>query len=341
MQKNGRPKYPLRQRESCCNLEPGAFTWLKSNSYKENLKGLDSVRFRNPSSDHHVHLDVGCGPGNFLQEHLLPRLRPCRRVVAVDNSPYMLEYATRHCLEPEVTFDFMDIEQSDPQRILDTHDSFDRVFSFLTFHYVWDLPKAYRNVYNLLKDEGECLILYFTRTAITDVFQRLHEMEEWSAYTPFPAARTHGKELQGCAEGWPWLRGTGKDTVVMAEEGLRASTESKFDLKSMFAERYCFNAAVPEEEIIANEIKVVTTAGLELVSCRAYASHWTFPTVADCLDPYIPFFKMTSVMPQEKHNAFREAAKQLVLQASTENSDEISLKYDVIVAHAQKPKRSL
>ncbi|KAH9382079.1 hypothetical protein HPB48_000562 [Haemaphysalis longicornis] len=239
MQKNGRPKYPLRQRESCCNLEPGAFTWLKSNSYKENLKGLDSVRFRNPSSDHHVHLDVGCGPGNFLQEHLLPRLRPCRRVVAVDNSPYMLEYATRHCLEPEVTFDFMDIEQSDPQRILDTHDSFDRVFSFLTFHYVWDLPKAYRNVYNLLKDEGECLILYFTRTAITDVFQRLHEMEEWSAYTP--------------------------------------------DLKSMFAERYCFNAAVPEEEIIANEIKAVTTAGLELVSCRAYASHWTFPTVADCL----------------------------------------------------------
>ncbi|KAH9382073.1 hypothetical protein HPB48_022568 [Haemaphysalis longicornis] len=71
MRNNGPLMSTSRQRKSCCELEPAALTWLESSTYKENLKGLNSVRFRNPFSDHHIHLDVGCGPENFQQEHLL------------------------------------------------------------------------------------------------------------------------------------------------------------------------------------------------------------------------------------------------------------------------------
>ncbi|KAH9377092.1 hypothetical protein HPB48_001774 [Haemaphysalis longicornis] len=51
----------------------------------------------------------------------------------------MLEYARSHTDEPEVTFELFDIERGDPQTIVDKYGQFDRLYSFLTFQYVWDL----------------------------------------------------------------------------------------------------------------------------------------------------------------------------------------------------------
>ncbi|KAH9371897.1 hypothetical protein HPB48_021958 [Haemaphysalis longicornis] len=129
---------------------------------------MQSVRFLRPCSEDDQHLDVGCGPGNFLQDRLLPHLRPCRRLVGVDSSWEMLDYAKRHCREPEVAFEHLDIERGEPQAIIDKYGQFDRVYSFLTFHYVWDLERAYRNVNRLLKAGGECLAVCFVRTGITE-----------------------------------------------------------------------------------------------------------------------------------------------------------------------------
>ncbi|KAH9371910.1 hypothetical protein HPB48_003325 [Haemaphysalis longicornis] len=86
---------------SLSNLGPGPFVELKEHSYRENLAAMQSVRFLRPCCEGDQHLDVGCGPGNFIQEHLLPHLRPCRRVVGVDSSWRCWTYARRHCREPE------------------------------------------------------------------------------------------------------------------------------------------------------------------------------------------------------------------------------------------------
>ncbi|XP_037579743.2 uncharacterized protein LOC119462467 [Dermacentor silvarum] len=171
-------------KQTTSDLDPESFTWLKQFSYSENLAALNHVQFRRPTSDDDQYLDVGCGPGNFLAEKLLPRLRPFARVISTDISEDMIVYAQNHHMEPKVCFEVLDIENGDVQFIVDKYGLFDRVFSFLTFHYVWDLHKAYRNISRLLKDGGECLVVYFTRTGITDVWHRIYQKEEWQSHMP-------------------------------------------------------------------------------------------------------------------------------------------------------------
>ncbi|KAK8761756.1 hypothetical protein V5799_026977 [Amblyomma americanum] len=160
---------------------------MKANSYRENLKALDGVKFMRPARAQDQHLDLGCGPGSFLQDELLPRLRPCRRFVGADSSEDILHFARGNCLQPEVSFELLDVEKGDPQPLVDKYGPFDRVYSFLAFHYVRDLEKAYRNVHRLLKDGGECLVLYFTKTGIKDVWHHICEREEWKDFVPVSA----------------------------------------------------------------------------------------------------------------------------------------------------------
>ncbi|XP_065307011.2 juvenile hormone acid O-methyltransferase-like [Dermacentor albipictus] len=168
--------------------DPKTFLWLRNHNYRDNLGALDSVRFRRPATEDFQYLDVGCGPGNFTAEALLPRLRPCRRLVATDKSASMVAYAREHFRDHrEVAYDVLDIECGDhAECIVDTYGPFDRVYSFMTFHYVRDLEQAYRNVFLCLKDGGECLTVSFMGTAITDVWYRLWNAVEWKAYLPDP-----------------------------------------------------------------------------------------------------------------------------------------------------------
>ncbi|XP_077488885.1 uncharacterized protein LOC144099452 isoform X4 [Amblyomma americanum] len=177
------PKVELEEGRGC-RLDPIAFLSLKENSYQENLKALDSVKFTRQPGYQDQHLDLGCGPANFTTEHLLPRLWPCKRIVATDKSRHMLDYARDHHQHPEVFFELLDIEHGDPQSIVDKHGWFDRVYAFLTFHYVSDLKRAYHNVHRLLKDGGECLVVYFTRTGITDAWYEVGRMDTWTNLIP-------------------------------------------------------------------------------------------------------------------------------------------------------------
>ncbi|KAH7937451.1 hypothetical protein HPB49_012511 [Dermacentor silvarum] len=71
------------------HLDTAAYEVLKPWVLVENLRALDAVRIA-PSAAMGAgaepqYLDVGCGPGSFTKETLLPHMRPaCRRIVAVD-----------------------------------------------------------------------------------------------------------------------------------------------------------------------------------------------------------------------------------------------------------------
>ncbi|KAL3242614.1 hypothetical protein MRX96_021002 [Rhipicephalus microplus] len=166
------------------DLDFESFPLLKEVSYKENLTSLNLVKFLRSVTKENQYLDVGCGRGNFLAERLLPRLRPFARVVSTDISEDMIQYAQEHHKKPKVIFEGLEIEKEDVQFIMDKYGLFDHLYSFQTFHYIWNLPKAYRNISRLLKDGGECLVVYFTRADITDVWQQIHEKEEWRSYMP-------------------------------------------------------------------------------------------------------------------------------------------------------------
>ncbi|XP_075742898.1 uncharacterized protein LOC119185270 isoform X4 [Rhipicephalus microplus] len=117
-------------------------------------------------------------------------------------------------------------------------------------------------------------------------------------------------------------------------------TSLNLDLSSMFAERYCFNEPVDEKKLGDLEKSAVKAAGLELVACHTYSSVWTFSSADACLDAYIPFFKLDSRVPEEKRAHFRDTWRRGLREASISKDGAISLVYDVIVVHSQKPSTS-
>lgn len=289
-------------RSSSSERDPKTFLWLRMHNYRDNLKALDSVRFRRPATEDFQYLEVGCGPGNFTTEALLPRLRPCRRLVTTDKSASMVGYAREHFRDHrDVAYEVLDIEcggeaANHAECIVDTYGPFDRVYSFMTFHYVRDLEQAYRNVFLCLKDGGECLTVSFTGAAITDVWYRLCNAEEWKAFLPNP--------------------------------------------KQLLSERFCYSVPIPEERIASEERLAIAAAGMELVSCRMYDSVWTMPDLDSWLDCYVPFFRLDAQVPEEKRAAFFDACRSPLQEASTATPDGVGLRHSVIVVHTQKPYRN-
>lgn len=278
--------------------DPKSFLWLKMHNYRDNLKALESTRFRRQATGDFQYLEVGCGPGNFTTEVLLPRLRPCRRLVATDKSAAMVDYASSRFRQPDLVYDVLDVdcdardEVDGANRIVEAYGLFDRVYSFMTFHYVRDLARAYCNVHSCLKEGGECLTVSFAGSAITDVWYRLYNSNKWRHLLPNP--------------------------------------------KTLLSERFCYSEPIPE--MVANEEQQeIAASGMKLVSCRMYDSTWTMPDVDSWLECYVPFFGIVERVPVEMRGAFFDACRTLLSEASTTSPEGVGLRHTVIVVHTQKP----
>ncbi|KAH7935574.1 hypothetical protein HPB52_009960 [Rhipicephalus sanguineus] len=165
------------------NLDTGAYEVLKPWIHAENLRALDVIRFTQPAvGAEQQYIDVGCGPGSFTKEALLPRVLPeCRRLVAVDRCNKALDYARENFSHDLIMYDTLDVERHNPESLTERYGAFDRVYSFLTFHYVADIAKAYSNVCKLLKHGGECLVLSVVKADAIEVWNEAYQMEEWNA----------------------------------------------------------------------------------------------------------------------------------------------------------------
>lgn len=180
------PKQSAEQSKNL-NVDFSAYASVESYPSQEDLNAWARIRFTKASRRHDQHLDVGCGLGGFTRNHLLPYSRPCRRLVAVDSCPEVIYYAREHTWHPDLTYDVMDIEKDDDvARVLDTYGKFDRVYSFMCFHFVNDQVAAYRNVGKLLADDGECVVVSCVATALTDIWLQVHETQKWKSFVPNP-----------------------------------------------------------------------------------------------------------------------------------------------------------
>ncbi|CAN7996017.1 unnamed protein product, partial [Ixodes pacificus] len=104
-------------------------------------------------------LDVGCGPGDFTRDCLLPRCPPCRRIMAVDASEDMVQNAQEHFAHPKICYDVLDIGSKDVFDFVERHGEFDRVYSFFCLHWMTDQETVLKNVAKLMKPGGGCLLL--------------------------------------------------------------------------------------------------------------------------------------------------------------------------------------
>lgn len=131
-------------------------------------------------------------------------MRPaCRRIVAVDRCDKALDYARENFSHERIVYDILNIECHDPKSTLERYGAFDGVYSFLTFHYVADIAKAYGNIFKLLKRGGECLVLSIVRADAIDVWNEVYRMQDWNHLMINPTelfpGMVHGSEVMRSA----------------------------------------------------------------------------------------------------------------------------------------------
>ena len=98
-------------------------------------------------------LDVGCGPGFYVDE-LLERVGPAGSVVGIDRSPQMLELAARRTEEHAN----VELHEADATSLPVADGSFDAVVSVQVLEYVPDIARALAEVGRALRPGGRTVL---------------------------------------------------------------------------------------------------------------------------------------------------------------------------------------
>ncbi|XP_065290319.1 juvenile hormone acid O-methyltransferase-like [Dermacentor albipictus] len=160
-------------------------------------------------------LDVGCGPGNFTKNYLLPHAPPSlRRLVAADFSQGMLDHAAKKHAHPKIAYRLLDITNDKAVSAFAAREGlFERVCCFLTLHWINDKAAALRNLEHLTAPGGECLVVFNPRVSMQQVLRAMIASGKW---------KKHEHVLKSVLpESWEF---DDVDTMVSKLEGLVAST---------------------------------------------------------------------------------------------------------------------
>ena len=121
-------------------------------------------------------LDVGCGQGK-VTAGIAARV-PSRRVVGVDPSHDMIEFANAHFVAMNLRFEVGDA------RTLPFAAEFDRVVSFNALHWVPDQDAALRSIRRALTQDGRALLRLVPtgeRKSLETVVEETRTAPRWSA----------------------------------------------------------------------------------------------------------------------------------------------------------------
>ncbi|CAN7938138.1 unnamed protein product, partial [Ixodes hexagonus] len=90
----------------------------------------------------------------------------------------MVDYAKANYTHPDVCYEVLDAA-GDVTKFLDRHGRFDRIYCFYCLHWIRDQKAAFANIGKLLKDGGECLLLFCAQFIFYDVWLEMAESERW------------------------------------------------------------------------------------------------------------------------------------------------------------------
>ncbi|CAN8026655.1 unnamed protein product [Ixodes persulcatus] len=159
--------------------------YARSNAFQRNtnITCLDFLQQTfSPTSDvNQQFLDVGCGTGDFTRQELLPRCQPCRRIVATEVVHETAEYAKKHSAHPQIVYEEHDI-RGDVSELEAKYGKFDRVYSLFALHWVEDQAATLRNIVSLMKDDGDCVLVFAARTTLCKIWKRIVQLDRWTAY---------------------------------------------------------------------------------------------------------------------------------------------------------------
>ncbi|CAN7939488.1 unnamed protein product [Ixodes hexagonus] len=168
------------------HFSPEGYARVNSRTRPRNVEAVQNTKYRRPSSECQQMLDIGSGTGDFTRDVLLPCSRPCRKMVAVDSLPGMVDYAKANYAHPDISYEVLDASTPDLSEFLKRHGKFDRIYSFYCWHWIRDQRQAFNNVARMLKDGGECLLLFCAPFVVHHVWQEMAEMRRWRAIVDDP-----------------------------------------------------------------------------------------------------------------------------------------------------------
>lgn len=164
-------------------IDPDFYIANNSGQRASTLRALDLLQssFMEEAKDQQF-LDLGCGTGDFTRDHLLPRCPNVGKMVAVDVSADMVEYAKKHFAHPKICYDVLDISTNDVTDFVQRYGQFDRVYSFFCLHWVRDQEAAFKNIAELMKPGGGCLLLFMASNTSMQLPKRLATLDHWQKY---------------------------------------------------------------------------------------------------------------------------------------------------------------
>ncbi|CAN7975434.1 unnamed protein product [Ixodes persulcatus] len=91
----------------------------------------------------------------------------------------MVDYARRNHGHWRISYEVLDITTPDASKFLNEHGKFDRIYSFFCLQWTRDQEAAFRNIGRLLKEDGECLLLFSAPFFLYDIWLEMAGLERW------------------------------------------------------------------------------------------------------------------------------------------------------------------
>ncbi|XP_045447624.1 juvenile hormone acid O-methyltransferase-like [Melitaea cinxia] len=122
-------------------------------------------------------IDIGCGDGSVTTSILKKNIpNNCERLLGCDISENMVQFANEHYANDHTSFTVQDIEGDLPTEF---RGNFDNAFSFFVLHWIQNQEMAFTNIYDLLKIEGECFLVFVAHTLMFEVYRILSRSTRW------------------------------------------------------------------------------------------------------------------------------------------------------------------
>lgn len=128
-------------------------------------------------------LDIGCGSGDVTIDFLLPIVPDnFQRLVGVDLSEEMVEFARQQYPHPRITFDKFDLGLDMEKQSFQNVEPFDHITSFYCLHWVQNQERAVQNMFKLLKPDGDMLLVFLAQNPIFEIYKQMSQSKKWSKY---------------------------------------------------------------------------------------------------------------------------------------------------------------
>lgn len=127
-------------------------------------------------------LDVGCGSGDVLMDFVYPLVpKAFDKIVGVDLSPKMVRHGKKSYSQTKrVDFKVLDIgTETLPKEFLC---AYDHVTSFYCLHWVQNQRQAMENIYKVLNNDGDCLLVFLATNPIFDVYRIIALNPKWAPF---------------------------------------------------------------------------------------------------------------------------------------------------------------